>query len=53
MQRILAWFYGWYATLRIMLFERETYGFLRSAKIEDNGPVNVSESGDQCNSRNT
>ncbi len=40
------WLNGWAATLRIMIFERETYKLLRSYELEDNGPAEVPESGE-------
>ena len=40
---MIAWLSGWAATLRIMIFERDTYRFLRN--LEDFNPDDFEEVG--------
>ena len=47
MKAVLDWLRGWAATLRIMLFERETYRFLReNREFNPDEFVEVSEPGE-------
>lgn len=34
MQAVISWLNGWAETLRIMIFDRETYRFLRDYQME-------------------